>query len=59
MSVFRRWYCRCSGEPRELNYERVLEDETLGEPFCDRCGATPSSDPRHTITFKDEEDYED
>lgn len=43
----------------ELNYERVLEDETLGEPFCDRCGATPSSDPKHTITFRDEEDYED
>ncbi len=59
MSVFRRWYCSCSGEPRELNYERVLEDETLGEPFCDLCGATPSSDPKHTIAFRDEEDYED
>ena len=59
MSVYRKWFCNCRGKLEELNYERVLDEEQGGEPFCEHCGATPSSDPKHTITYKDVEDYED
>lgn len=58
MSVYRKWFCACNGKIKELNYEEVLEDEITGEPFCERCGATPSSDPRHTVSFRDEEDVQ-
>lgn len=57
MSVYRKWYCTCTGKPVELDYEETLEEE--GEPYCDRCGATPSSDPKQTIIFRDVEDWED
>lgn len=58
MSVTRKWYCTCRGEPVELPYLESLEDEPV-EPTCPRCGASPSSDPRHTITFKDREEWDD
>ena len=58
MSIFRKWFCRCSGKLVELNYENVLDDEG-GEPYCEICGATPSSDPRHTVSYQDLEDDED
>lgn len=58
MSVIRKWYCTCQGKPLELPYVERLEDEP-GEPVCQFCGATPSSDPRHTITFRDKEDWDD
>ncbi len=59
MSIYRKWFCNCEGKPKELNYELVLEDEGGGEPYCERCGATPSSDPKHTVTYKDVEEYDD
>ena len=59
MSVYRKWFCNCNDQVKELSYEKVLEDEVLGEPFCERCGATPSSDPKHTIFYRDEELHED
>ncbi|WP_305044296.1 hypothetical protein [Geoalkalibacter sp.] len=57
MSVYRRWFCSCSGKPEELIYDQVLEEEVPGEPVCERCGAGPSSDPKRTISFRDEEEF--
>ena len=57
MSVYRKWYCTCSGEPVELDYEESMNDEG-NEPFCDLCGASPSSDPKKTLTYEDVEDSE-
>ena len=59
MSILRKWFCTCTGLPVELNYERTLDEEEGGEPYCENCGATPSSDPKRTITFRDEDDLED
>ena len=60
MTIYRKWYCSCSGKPLELEYQSapVLEDEE-GEPVCRRCGATPSSDPRKTISYQDIESWDD
>lgn len=58
MEVYRKWFCTCSGQPVELNYDESLEEEERGEPYCERCGATPSSDPRKTIIYRDEEDLD-
>ncbi len=58
MTVYRKWFCNCTGSPRELDYNEVLSEDG-GEPVCPRCGATPSSDPKRTITFRDQEDWED
>lgn len=52
MIVERQWFCRCTGQARELVYLETAEDETA-EPVCPRCGATPSSDPKHTVSFRD------
>jgi len=58
MSVYRKWFCTCTGKPVELNYDEILAEEG-GEPFCEYCGATPSSDPKHTIIYKDVESWDD
>lgn len=58
MSVYRQWFCECSGAPRELVFDPRVEDDSL-EPTCPRCGATPSSDPKHTIRYADHEDHSD
>ncbi|ALC17766.1 hypothetical protein DSOUD_3040 [Desulfuromonas soudanensis] len=58
MSVYRKWYCTCKGLPVELVYEENFEEEK-GEPFCQGCGATPSSDPKQTVLYRDIEDWED
>ena len=58
MDVNRKWFCSCSGKPLELIFEQPAEEEDIGEPACLRCGATPSSDPKHTITFKDVEEWD-
>jgi len=58
MSLHRKWYCSCRGKPLELSVVEIVEDEPV-EPVCQRCGASPSSDPRHTITYKDQEKWED
>lgn len=60
MSVYRRWYCNCTGQPIELSYEELLEGEEgeNAEPFCETCGATPSSDPRQTVSYRDEEELD-
>ena len=52
MVVERKWYCSCAGQARELVLVDVVEDEA-GEPTCPRCGASPSADPKHTISFRD------
>jgi hypothetical protein len=52
MIVERKWFCDCAGQPRELMVMENAEDES-GEPTCPRCGASPSSDPRHTVSFRD------
>ncbi|MCK4536028.1 MAG: hypothetical protein KAT93_03390 [Desulfuromonadales bacterium] len=58
MTVTRKWYCTCSGKPLELANVETMEDEP-DEPTCQLCGATQSSDPRHTIIFKDKEEWDD
>ena len=58
MSMSRKWYCSCRGKPLELNIVVSGEDEPV-EPTCQRCGASPSSDPRHTITYRDIESWND
>lgn len=54
MIIERTWYCSCTGQPRELVLVETAEDEA-GEPTCTRCGASPSSDPKRTISYRDEE----
>ena len=58
MTQYRQWYCHCSGAPRELVSDPLVEEDSL-EPSCPRCGATPSSDPKHTITYRDKEEFAD
>jgi len=58
MTIHRQWYCDCSGEQRELPTLELGEDEP-GEATCEFCGATPSSDPRHTVSYRDLEDRND
>jgi hypothetical protein len=53
MDVERKWFCNCTGKPRELVLVETAEDEA-GELACSRCGASPSSDPKHTVSFRDE-----
>lgn len=55
MTIYRKWYCSCRGTPLELAPLEIGEDEPL-EPACPRCGASPSSDPKHTITYRDAEE---
>jgi hypothetical protein len=57
MDVFRKWFCTCTGTPVELSYVET-EEEELEEPACELCGATPSSDPKHTVFFRDEKQWE-
>jgi len=54
MIVERKWFCKCSGQSRELVFVATTEDEAA-EPTCPRCGASPSSDPKHTVSFQDVE----
>lgn len=58
MTVYRKWYCTCTGKPIELTYGEVFEDEPI-QPVCERCGATPSSDPRKTIIYRDQENWDE
>ena len=58
MTIYRKWYCNCRGKPVELAAVETAEDEPI-EPACPRCGASPSSDPRHTISYRDENTWED
>jgi hypothetical protein len=58
MAGYRKWFCHCKGQPRELVPDPHVEEDSL-EPACPICGATPSSDPKHTISYKDYEDYSD
>ena len=58
MSQHRKWYCSCRGKRLELSVVEIVEDEPV-EPTCQRCGASPSSDPRHTITYEDIENWAD
>ena len=58
MSTYRRWFCSCKGTPRELVVDPHVEDDSL-EPTCPLCGATPSSDPKRTISYRDREDHSD
>lgn len=60
MSVYRKWYCTCSGDALELDYtDAPLDEDEEVEPVCDLCGATPSSDPKRTITYRDVESWDD
>ncbi len=58
MSVYRKWYCTCKGKPVELEYQEISEDER-GEPACRYCGASQSSDPKHSVIYREIEDWED
>lgn len=50
--VERRYFCNCTGKPIELIPVETEEEGTL-DLICQHCGASPSSDPKHTISFKD------
>ncbi|MCW8860095.1 MAG: hypothetical protein OQK97_10420 [Deltaproteobacteria bacterium] len=58
MTNYRQWFCSCQGSPRELVSDPFVEEDSL-EPTCPRCGATPSSDPKHSITYIDHENHSD
>ena len=58
MDVSRKWFCSCTGKPLELGVEVAPEEEPI-EPVCPRCGASPSSDPRRTINYRDIPQWED
>jgi len=58
MDVTRRWFCTCSGKKIELRFVADVDDGETGEPACERCGATPSSDPKKTVIYQDERDWE-
>ncbi|PLY00701.1 MAG: hypothetical protein C0624_11700 [Desulfuromonas sp.] len=58
MDISRRWFCTCTGKKVELEFVPGRDEGDTGEPACRYCGATPSSDPKKTIMFKDEEDWE-
>jgi hypothetical protein len=58
MTITRKWFCSCRGKLVELTVVDALEEEP-GEPTCPRCGATPSSDPKHTLSYKDLETWDD
>lgn len=58
MTVYRKWYCSCRGNPAELNIVETEEDEPV-EATCQRCGASVSSDPKRTISYKDIENWDD
>jgi hypothetical protein len=58
MSVYRQWFCNCNGKQRELVADPYVEEDSL-EPACPRCGATPSSDPKRTISYVEREDHAD
>ncbi|MBE0577059.1 MAG: hypothetical protein IH613_14335 [Desulfuromonadales bacterium] len=58
MTIYRKWYCSCRGKPLELTAVETVEDEPV-EPTCERCGASPSSDPRHTISYRDVDNPDD
>lgn len=58
MTVYRKWYCSCRGKPLELTALETGEDEPV-EAVCERCGASPSSDPRHTISYRDVENWQE
>ena len=59
MEVERRWFCTCTGKPVELVDSEGWEEGEPGEPVCERCGATPSSDPKRTLVFRDVAPFED
>ena len=52
METTRKWYCSCRGKPIEIYFADPLEEEQ-GEPTCNRCGASPSADPKKTISYHD------
>ena len=56
MNVDRKWFCCCCGESVELPFVELEEEEPV-EPICDLCGATPSSDPRKTISYRDNQEW--
>jgi len=58
MAIIRKWYCSCRGTAVELSVVDPLDDEA-GEPTCPRCGASASSDPRKTVSYRDVDDQED
>ena len=58
MTLYRQWFCSCRGVPHQLDSE-VLYDEDAAEPVCEHCGASPSSDPKHTISYRDQEEWDD
>jgi hypothetical protein len=58
MTVYRQWFCNCHGLPQQLDSE-VLYDHEAIEPACKYCGATPSSDPKKMLSFRDQEEWDD
>lgn len=58
MTTYRKWYCTCTGKPIELSFCEPFEDEPV-QPVCERCGATPSSDPKKTIIYRDQENWDE
>jgi hypothetical protein len=57
MSVYRMWYCNGTGRPKEIIYDD--QPEEAAEPVCAKCGASPSSDPKHTISYRDQEEWDE
>ena len=59
MSIYRKWYCTCSGTAGGTAAGPAGAEDEPDEPVCERCGATPSSDPKKTVIYRDVEDWED
>ena len=59
MEGFRSYYCSCSGTRIPLVYDPTFEEEPdeVTEPHCPKCGASPSSDPKHVIGFRDQQTF--
>lgn len=59
MDNFRIYYCNCTGKQVQMVYEATFgeEPDEVSEPHCPKCGATPSSDPKHVVSFHDQERF--
>jgi hypothetical protein len=60
LTFYRKWSCIYIGKPLELEYQSTpVDEDEEEEPTCRRCGATPSSDLRKTVSYRGIENWDD